>query len=61
MKLKLHSKLKFHKLEFQKDDRSLHFFQNSDRLMYISINNAIWSFWPKIVLAIVRVLAKGFN
>ena len=36
--LKLHDKLKFHKLEFQRGGKLLNIFPNS----------VIWSFWPKI-------------
>ena len=45
MELELHSKL-----EFQKSGRSLHisktYFQNSGKLIYISVNSRIWPFWP---------------
>ena len=41
------TKLEFHKLKFQKGGRSSTYFQNSGRLIYISVNSNIWPFWPQ--------------
>jgi len=40
------TELEFYKLEFQKGGRSPTYFQNSCRLIYISVNSSIWPIWP---------------